>query len=222
MFQTTDLFYSSLVIEHIVPRDQSFAFRQWNNKFIQSAKRHAGFIRADCCAPLPCADGVVKWYTIIHFDTPERLNAWVESGDREEVLKLGQTIFMSYRFKSFTTGLEGWFSERRGAEQVGSGPPAWKQILSVVLGLYPVVMLQTVLFESLGIMQSWTMASSMMVNNLITSTVLTWVVMPQVSRWLNFWLAADYRPTAWKKDLLGTVMVAIALILLVLLFNRWG
>lgn len=135
------------------------------------------------------------------------------------MLKLGQAIFTSYRFKSFTTGLEGWFSQRTRAEQVGSGPPAWKQILSVVLGLYPVVMLQSALFESLGIMQSWTMASSMVVNNLITSAVLTLVVMPQVSRWLNFWLEADYRPTAWKKDLLGAVRVAIALTFLVLLFH---
>lgn len=218
MPQTTDLFYSSLVIEHIVPRDKSFAFRRWNGRFIQSAKHREGFVRADQCSPLPCADGVVKWYTIIHFDTPERLNAWVESDDCEQVLKLGQAIFTSYRFKSFTTGLEGWFSQRAGAEQVGSGPSAWKQILSVVLGLYPVVMLQSALFEALGIMQSWPLASSMMINNLITSTVLTLVVMPQVSRWLNFWLESDYRPTAWKKDLLGAGIVAIALMLLVLLF----
>lgn len=219
MPEIVDLFYSSLVIEHIVPKERNFAFRRWNAKFIQSARRHTGFIRADRCAPLSCADGVVKWYTIIHFDAPEHLHAWVESSDREQVLKMGQAIFTSYRFKSFTTGLEGWFSQHAGVERAGLGPPAWKQILSVVLGLYPVVMLQSLLFRSLGIMQSWPMASAMVVNNLITSAILTLLVMPYVSRFFSFWLEPVYRPPSLEKDLLGLIIVAIALGGMVFLFQ---
>ncbi|NJN86207.1 MAG: hypothetical protein HC881_07690 [Leptolyngbyaceae cyanobacterium SL_7_1] len=219
MSKTDDLFYSSLVIEHIVPNGKSFVFRRWNAKFIELAKQHPGFIRADRCPPLPCADGVVKWYTIVHFDTPAHLNTWIASGDREQMLKTGQAIFTSYRFKSLTTGLEGWFARNAGAEHVGSGPPAWKQILSVVLALYPVVMLQSAVFAALGIMQSWTMASSMVVNNLITSTLLTLVVMPQVSRLLNFWLAPIQRPASFKIELLGAGIVAIALGAMVWLFQ---
>jgi hypothetical protein len=221
MPEIADLFYSSLVIEHIVPKEKSFAFRRWNGRFIRSAQRHTGFIRADRCSPLNCRDGVVKWYTIIHFDTPERLHDWVESGDREQLLKAGQAIFTSYRFKSFTTGLEGWFSQQSGAEQVGLGPPAWKQILSVVLGLYPIVMIQSMVFSSLEIMESWTMASSMLVNNLITSAILALVVMPQVSRWFNFWLQPVYHPTNLKRDLLGAAIVAIALGMMVFIFQQF-
>jgi antibiotic biosynthesis monooxygenase (ABM) superfamily enzyme len=161
----------------------------------------------------------MKWYSIVHFDTPEHLNQWVKSRDRESMISTGSKVFSSYRFMSFATGLEGWFSQRQGGEQMGLGPPAWKQNLSVVLGLYPVVMMQSLLFGALGIMQEWSLPSSMIVNNLITSSILTWLVMPLVSQVFGFWLYPASQPTVQKKDWLGTLAIAGALVLMVLLFN---
>ena len=157
---------------------------------------------------------------IIHFDSPEHLNQWMESSDRKKLLEAGQEIFSAYRFKSFTTGLEGWFSMQSGtAENKGLGPPRWKQILVVVLGLYPVVMIQAIAFSILGFMQSWSLASSMIVNNLITSTVLSLLVMPFVSKRLSFWLQPAYRLISLKKNLIGSLIVAASLGLMVIAFN---
>jgi hypothetical protein len=218
-FETDKFFYSSLVIEHIVPKGNGFVFRRWYQSLLQSARRQVGFVRSDRCPPLPCKDDVEKWYAIIHFDSPEHLEAWVESDDRKQLFEQGQRIFRAYRFKSFTTGLEGWFSQSSGSEQSNLGPPLWKQILSVVLGLYPVVMLQSLVFNALGIMQSWSPARSMVVNNLITSTILSLAVMPIVARLLSFWLRPSYRLSSWKTNLLGFVIVAAALAGMVAVFE---
>jgi antibiotic biosynthesis monooxygenase (ABM) superfamily enzyme len=80
-------------------------------------------------------------------------------------------------------------------------------------------MMQAIAFSILGIMQSWTLASSMIVNNLITSTILSLYVMPFVAKRLRFWLQPAYRPVSLKTNLIGTALAIISLALMVLLFN---
>jgi hypothetical protein len=215
------LFYSSFVVEYIVPAGQERQFNQWYARLVDAARQFEGYTRTDLCPPLDCGDGVVKWYYIVHFATPDDLKRWLKSGTRQCLLEEGQNTFLAYRYKSFTTGLEGWFSSRsdEDGEQKSLGPPAWKQVLAVVLGLYPTIMVQGLIFSALGILQTWPMPTSMVVNNLITSSILTWLVMPLVSRFLSFWLYPAYRMGSFRKDAAGTLLVMAALVGMVGIFN---
>ncbi len=214
---------ASLVIEHTVPSGGGVAFRWWHSKVTRTAKAFEGHIRTDLCSPVRVQqpDQPMKWYSIVHFESPELLNKWVNSSDREALIKSGRKTFASYQFISFSTGLEGWFSNSSGTEQLGLGPPAWKQNAAVILALYPTVVIQSLLFSALGMMQSWAFPNAMIVNNVITSSVLTWGVMPVVTKLLGFWLQPSYQPKSWRTDFLGAAVVVVALGLLILLFNRF-
>jgi antibiotic biosynthesis monooxygenase (ABM) superfamily enzyme len=214
-----EIFYSSAFMEHIVPKAKQLAFRQWHQTLVHSIEQSEGYIRVDRHSPLECKNGVLKCCSVIHFDSPTHLNNWLTSSDRQEIMKSGQQFFETYRFKSFTTGLEGWFSPQAGAEMTSLGPSAWKQALIVVLGLYPVVFLQSKLFEYLGIMQSWSFANAMLVNLFITTIILTWFVMPQITRPLEFWLQPAYALSKTKTELMGISAIVLAMAAMVFLFN---
>ncbi|MCA6507164.1 MAG: hypothetical protein IM586_12165, partial [Pseudanabaena sp. M172S2SP2A07QC] len=55
-----ELFYSSLVTEHIVPKGRDFAFKRWHYNLVETSKQYDGFLRCDLCPPLRCKDPVVK------------------------------------------------------------------------------------------------------------------------------------------------------------------
>ncbi|QQE63693.1 hypothetical protein GFS31_03620 [Leptolyngbya sp. BL0902] len=211
-------FYTSSVMEYIVPRPKAEAFEAWYGRLRQAAQYHSGFLRADLGTPLDCDDGVMKYYSIIHFASSSQLDLWLTSEVRQRFFKEGESLFLAYRFKSFTTGLEGWFSIQGGSSR-SLGPPRWKQILSVVLGLYPTVILQGMAFSALGVMQGWPLPTAMLVNNLITSSLLTWVVMPRISRFLKFWLRPAYSFPSRRVDWVGAGIVLSLLIFYVVLFN---
>lgn len=213
-------FYSSFVVEYLIPTGQEQAFERWHARLVDAARQQPGYTRTDLCEPLDCGDGVIKCYYVIHFATPEYLNGWLSSEARQAILQAGQDCFLSYRYKSFTTGLEGWFVSQSGESEQGTlGPPPWKQVLSIVLGLYPTLMIQGLIFAALGVMQSWPYPTALVVNNLIASSAMTWLVMPAVTKFLRFWLRPAYRLTSLSSDIRGAALVFGALAFMVSIFN---
>lgn len=213
-----ELFYSSAALEHVVPKAKEAAFDRWYHALVQCVEQQPGFLRTDRCPPLECVDDVVKHCSILHFDTPQHLNAWLTSQAHRNLLESGQYTFVDYKFKSFTTGLEGWFS-RQGSEPT-LGPPRWKQVLSVVLGLYPMVMTQGLVFSAIGLLATWPPAAAMLANNLITAAALSYGIMPRIGKLFSFWLYPAHRDAPKRVDWAGTAILVAALGMMVLIFSQ--
>jgi antibiotic biosynthesis monooxygenase (ABM) superfamily enzyme len=210
---TQQISCASLVIEHRVPQHKEPEFRQWQESLNEAVDQFTGYLRTDLSPPVTGAQE--KWYVIVYFDTPENLNQWVNSAERKTLVRKGEDLFGSYKFRSFKTGLESWFSTE--SETPEANIPPWKQNLIVLLGLYPTVMVQTLLISSFDLMKGWPLSVAMFINNLVCCSLLTWVVIPPLSNWFHDWLTGNSEHFSLKK-LKGLSLILGSLIILVLLF----
>jgi antibiotic biosynthesis monooxygenase (ABM) superfamily enzyme len=80
-------------------------------------------------------------------------------------------------------GLEAWFRSPQNL------PPRWKMAIATYLGVVPVIM---GLSLTLGpLIRSWNFVLNNLVFNACVVALLTWVVMPIITRILNRWLHSE-------------------------------
>lgn len=213
---------ASIVIEYDeIADDKESQFLQWQSEIRAGLQQFEGYLKTDLCRPV---QGIQeKWYIVVHFDSPAHLGEWLDSDLRHRIIGKGKKEFGPYRYK-IQTGFEGWFS-RHGA---GAKTPAWKQNFAVLFGLYPTVMLETLLFSYFGFLDTWSLAPKMFINNLISCSLLTWIVMPLTTMLLNFWLKpqpsiteelGQESPSATPNNLIGTLLVFMAYGFMIAIFQ---
>ena len=152
---------------------------------------------------------------IIHFEDEATLAHWTESTVRAHWLAKLPAVFSNFRQRSLAAGFAQWFTD--GHDNSQSSPiPDWKMALTVLLGLYPTVMLLSIWasphFSALGL------AVSMLIGNALSVSILQWAVMPGLQRLLEPWLAPRSRLTR-NRSLAWTAFVMILLALLVVIFR---
>jgi antibiotic biosynthesis monooxygenase (ABM) superfamily enzyme len=213
---------ASIVIEYDEIADNKEAqFLHWQSEIRAGLQQFEGYLKTDLCRPIQGMQE--KWYIVVHFDSPAHLGEWLDSDLRHRIIGKGKKEFGPYRYK-IHTGFEGWFN-RNGAE---ANTPAWKQNFAVLFGLYPTVMLETLLFSHFRVLDTWSLAPKMFVNNLISCSLLTWVVMPLTTMLLNFWLKPQQTteknvgkesPSPTPTNLIGTLLIFIAYGFMIAIFQ---
>ena len=176
---------ASSVIVHRVPAESADSFMAWQRGITRAAEGFPGYQATDVYPPV---DGRhQEWVVVIHFDTPEALQRWLDSSVRAAwTAKLPRDVG-DFRLKTLPTGFGPWFAGLVSGPERGL-PPAWKMVLAVLLGLYPTVMLLTLLVgphtSLLGL------ALSMLIGNALSVSALQWAVMPALNAALAPWLHA--------------------------------
>jgi antibiotic biosynthesis monooxygenase (ABM) superfamily enzyme len=201
---------ASSVILHRVPPGGADRFLEWERGIAEATAQFPGYQATDVYPP---AEGQQEWVVILHFDKPESLQRWLDSPVRSEwVAKLQGADF---QVKTLPAGFGAWFLGEMGPPG-GQLPPAWKMALTVLLGLYPTVMLLTIfvgpLTNRLGL------AAAMLIGNALSVSLLQWVVMPMLRLVLGPWLQASGR-SGKAGTVGGLVLILLVLAGLMLLFR---
>ncbi|HTN74064.1 MAG TPA: antibiotic biosynthesis monooxygenase [Pirellulaceae bacterium] len=181
---------SSAVIVQRVPREATEQFRQWQRDVTEVAKSFAGFEGTDVYPPT--AEQIDEWVTLIHFENAPTLQHWLDSPERAVWVERLRATVGDFELKRLNGGFSLWFA---GIKSAAAAPPlpAWKMALTVLLGLYPTVLLLTLVVGPFTAPLGF--AISMLIGNALSVALLQWVVVPCLMRVLRPWLAANASAT---------------------------
>jgi uncharacterized protein len=202
----------TVVVSHRVDPADEEEFRRWQQRITEAERTFPGFQGAELFRPVPGVQPA--WTALYRYDSDEHADAWLESDVRRRLLAEGRR-FQDFELRRISSPFGSWFAQP-GEEDAGASPANWKTALSVLVGLYPTVVLLT-----LAISEIWPKASlwqSLLVGNIASVSLLTWVVMPIVTRALRFWLVPGRGGFTMRTDLIGTVASIGFLTLAALIF----
>jgi antibiotic biosynthesis monooxygenase (ABM) superfamily enzyme len=166
-------------------------YREWAVRIQAAQAKYAGY-RGMYLQPPAEKDGF--WTTIIRYDTPEHLEAWMEAPERAKLLNESKAFIEHEQLMRLATSFPGWVPIN---PLTGKGPPNWRTALLVILGLFPIVMLEmrflSPILASLGLRASL----ATFIANFISVFGTTFVTMPLFIRWFGWWLFTEKGTPAW-------------------------
>jgi antibiotic biosynthesis monooxygenase (ABM) superfamily enzyme len=148
-------------------------------EFFQTSFAHGGVLGASMLTPPAGSDsrefGILRTFASVterdaFYESPT-FKAWKE---RSRTLTEGEQEYRQLH------GLEAWFRSPRNP------PLRWKMALVTLLGVYPVSLLIGVLLSPT--LKQLPLVLNLLVVSAIIVSMLTWVVMPLVTRLLHGWL----------------------------------
>lgn len=189
-----------------VKASQEEAYRKWTEKIHSVESRFPGFQKMHIQTPEKGSDG--NWITLLHFDTTENLMNWLTSKERKEILLEGEEMIQSIESHRVLSPFAGWFG---GLQEI---PAVWKQTMLVLLGLFPIVMLELKFLYPL--MVNLNPSLSTFIGNTISVTLVSWPMMPIAIYFLGWWLDPSYK-NRLRDTILGTFIILILYALEILL-----
>jgi len=131
------------------------------------------------------APGASDEYRIVYrFDSAAHLRAWLDSPERAAWLARAEPHVAGPMRTQVLTGLEGWFTlpTQPGAPP----PPPYKMAILTWVTIFPLITL--VVVASAPLLGRLPLVIRLAVTTLVTVSLMTWVVMPRVTRLLHRWL----------------------------------
>lgn len=154
------------------------AHRRLHENAVAAAGAPGGLLRHQL---IPAVAGAQpETVALLTFHTRDDLDRWMRSAQRRDILRAMSALTESERTVNVVGGYAGWFSPP------GAAPKQWKQAIAVVAGLIPVSLLVSAVRQSIAPdIALWALVP---LNAVANVAILTWLVMPLITRALRGWL----------------------------------
>lgn len=133
------------------------------------------------------------WTTIIRFDTAAHLEEWMASPSRKEMLSESSDFVEHEQLTRLATSFPGWVPVD---PMTGEGPPNWKTAMLVLLGLFPIVMLELRFLNPIFASWGWNSSFATFIGNAVSVALTSFATMPLFVAWFGWWLFGKTAKTA--------------------------
>lgn len=196
----------TVVVTHRVSPENVDEFLAWQERLRLAESMFDGFRGTELFRPI---EGVQdEWTALYRYENAASLDTWLSSPERQALLADGKR-FSEFSSRTVDNSFGSWFAfDERGAE-AAPPPSETKTSIAVWVGLYPTVVILTLLLSPLK-MPLWL---GMLVGNLLSSFVMSFLTMPYyVNPLLKHWLRpppnVSVTKTNWRS--IGVVVAVMA------------
>jgi len=173
---------TTVVLSRRIKQGQEEAFLAWAEGFHEVMATYPGHLSGQAVPPVEGAQP--EWVFVYTFDRPQNLRTWLESEDRHVWLAKADAMVESQGPAQLISGLEQLFGLL--PPDVAPPPPVWKVATSVVAGLFPITIINFLFLAPL--LKPLPLVLRAFLATVIVVILMTWVVMPGVTRLLKPWL----------------------------------
>jgi antibiotic biosynthesis monooxygenase (ABM) superfamily enzyme len=169
----------TVTVARTVLPDNRKAFEDWAEGIQSRMSDYPGHLGSTMLSPGPGED---EYHSVYRFADADTLQDWEHSEDRAQWLAKLEEMVESERF-AHVTGLETWFTLPDRADQ---GPPRWKMVAVTSTVIFALQLpIQAFLLSTL---LNWPLVLRAAIMSLAMTLLMTYVLMPRVTRLLRRWL----------------------------------
>ncbi|MEP7071772.1 MAG: antibiotic biosynthesis monooxygenase [Verrucomicrobiota bacterium] len=173
---------TQVIISQVKPGMED-GYRAWASRIQQAQARYPGY-RGMYLQP-PAGNGD-HWTTLLRFDTTQHLEAWLAAPERAKLLQESKAFIEKEELMRLATSFPGWVPINPAT---GKGPPDWKTALLVLLGLYPIVVIELRFLNPL--LRGLDSSLATFIGNALSVAGTTFITMPLFVRAFGWWLFVD-------------------------------
>jgi hypothetical protein len=177
-------YHVTAVITHRVKPGRQEGYEEWIKGISAAAREFEGHLGVSILRPQP--DAPPDYVIVLKFDQCDHLTAWLKSDTRKGWIERVQPLIQDKEEIQILTGLEGWFQLPKQPRAVA--PKRYKQAILVWVGVMAVSLIVAPLVAPLLVPLPRLVA--LPINVAITVALLTYVIMPNLTRWFKGWLFA--------------------------------
>jgi antibiotic biosynthesis monooxygenase (ABM) superfamily enzyme len=175
----------AFVISEIVQSGRIQEYEDWVKGINQAAKEFEGFLGADVIRPRDHEHP--EYVVLVRFDTYQNIKKWRESSIYQTWIEKSQD-FVTREETHFqeASGLDLWFTRPKAISKKPTQPAYYKKVIMGILAVYPLILLTNLILGPL--LKELPQLLGLFISVVAISALLTYPVMPLLTRLLNFWL----------------------------------